>query len=127
MYKEKISTLLIGFSFVVTLLLVTIGISFAYFTANITGTEDITTINISGGVMNIHYHGGDNIEAFNISPDNAPFGTKNFTATGYNNTSMEMNYHIVLVIEENTFTSDAIMYQLITENTDGNECTFIDE
>ena len=35
-------------SFVLSLLLITIGLSFAYFTANITGTENTTTIEASG-------------------------------------------------------------------------------
>ena len=54
--KHNKITLII--SFVLSLLLITIGLSFAYFTANITGTESSTTIQASGGVMNIHYDGG---------------------------------------------------------------------
>lgn len=45
-------------SFVVMLLLISTLTSFAYFTANITGSETNTTLTIGGGVMNIDYEGG---------------------------------------------------------------------
>ena len=107
-------------SFVLSLLLITIGLSFAYFTANITGTENTTTIEASGGVMNINYDGGENINTPNIFPSNDAFATKNFTLTGKSTTNDNMNYHIILVIEENTFTNNALQYKLISTNTDGN-------
>ena len=69
--------------------------------------------------MHIAYASGPNINAPNIEPSNNPFGTKTFTVTG--RTSLDdMKYHIVLVVEENTFTDDAIQYKLISENTDEN-------
>ena len=108
--KHNKITLII--SFVLSLLLITIGLSFAYFTANITGTESSTTIQASGGVMNIHYAGGENINTPNIFPSNDPFATKNFTLTGKSTTNDNMNYHIILVVEENTFTDNALMYKL---------------
>ena len=107
-------------SFVLSLLLITIGLSFAYFTANITGTENTTTIEASGGVMNINYDGGENINTPNIFPSNDAFATKNFTLTGKSTTNDNMNYHIILVIEENTFTNNALQYKLTSTNTDGN-------
>ncbi len=116
--KHNKITLII--SFVLSLLLITIGLSFAYFTANITGTETSTTIQASGGVMNIHYDGGENITTPNIFPSNTPFAIKDFTLTGKSTTNDNMNYHIILVIEENTFTNNALQYKLISTNTDGN-------
>ena len=44
---------------IITLLFITIGASFSYFTANITGTEETTTITVTGGTMNITYNGGE--------------------------------------------------------------------
>ena len=116
--KRNKLTLII--SFVLSLLLITIGLSFAYFTSNITGTENTTTIQASGGVMNIHYDGGENITTPNIFPSNDAFATKNFTLTGKSTTNDNMNYHIILVIEENTFTNNALQYKLTSTNTDGN-------
>ncbi|HHX33225.1 MAG TPA: hypothetical protein GX713_03265 [Mollicutes bacterium] len=96
MKHNKITLIL---SFILSLLLITIGLSFAYFSANITGTENSTTIQASGGVMNINYDGGENINTPNIFPSNSPFATKNFTLTGNSTTTDNMNYHIILVIE----------------------------
>ena len=42
---------------IVLLLLITIGTTFAYFTASITGTESTTTITVSGGTMDITFNG----------------------------------------------------------------------
>jgi hypothetical protein len=119
MSNNKTSITLI-LSMIISLLLITIGLSFAYFTANITNTEDSTTIYASGGVMNINYDGGENINAPNIFPGSDPFATKTFTLTGNNTTNTNMNYHIIFVIEENTFTEEALKYKLISTNTDDN-------
>ena len=81
MEHNKKHTLPLILSMVLTILLITIGLSFAYFSANITGTENTTTIQASGGVMNIHYDGGENINTPNIFPSNDPFATKHFTLT----------------------------------------------
>ncbi len=67
--------------------------------------------------MHITYDGGADVDAPNIKPSNDPFGTKTFTVTG-RTTLDDMKYHIVLVVEENTFTDDALSYKLISENTD---------
>ena len=111
-------TLLI--SVIISLLLITTGLSFAYFTANITGIETSTTIEASGGVMTINYEGGENISTPNIFPGNNPFATKTFTLTANNTSSDNMHYHIILVTEENTFRDGAISYNLISENNDNN-------
>ena len=118
--SDKKITIITIVSMMVSLLLITIGLSFAYFSANITGTETSTTIQASGGVMNIDYDGGENINTPNIFPSNEPFATKNFTLTGKSTTSDNMNYHIILVIEENTFTNNALQYKLTSTNADGN-------
>lgn len=118
--KIKFQTIMTTLTMVFLLLIMTIGASFSYFTAQITGLEMNETINITGGVMNIAYKSGANIEAHNISPSYSPFGTKNFTLTGYNNTDADMKYQIFLIVEENSFTSDTIMYKLISTNIDNN-------
>ena len=120
MSNNKTSITLI-LSMIISLLLITIGLSFAYFTANITNTEDSTTIYASGGVMNINYDGGENINAPNIFPDSNPFITKEFTVTGKNsNPNEDMHYHLLLVLDENTFRSSALTYTLESNNEDDN-------
>ncbi|MDD4796082.1 MAG: hypothetical protein PHG03_06000, partial [Bacilli bacterium] len=97
---------------IILLLIITIGLSFAYFTANITGSEETTTITAKGGKMVITYDGGSNVDVDNIAPSNTPFGTKTFTITGYNNTNIAMGYKISLVVESNTFSDNAIQYKM---------------
>ncbi len=98
--SDKKITIITIVSMILSLLLITIGLSFAYFTANITGTENSTTINVTGGVMTIHYDStGQEIEAFNIRPDDNPFGTKTFTLTGTNTTTNNMECLIFLIVE----------------------------
>ena len=70
--------------------------------------------------MNINYDGGENINAPNIFPSNEPFATKTFTLTGKSTTNDNMNYNIILVIEENTFTDNGLMYKLESLNNDNN-------
>ncbi len=101
-------------------LLVSIGISYAYFTANFEDAETIDTITISGGKMKIAYNGGANIKVNNIIPTNDPVSIKIFTITGDNTTPFDMNYQVNLVVESNTFSESAIKYKLISENTSNN-------
>ena len=101
-------------------ILITIGITYAYFTANLTGGEDATTITVTGGTMNIIYNGGANINVVNIIPSNNSAATKVFTVTGNNTTDLPMAYQINLVVESNDFTEDALKYKLISTNTDDN-------
>lgn len=109
-YKQLILIIAIIF-------LITIGISFAYFTATINGEEG-TTITVTGGKMTIHLDGGNSINVSNIIPDDNPIRTKTFTITGNNTTELDMGYSLYLVVEENTFSNYAIQYKLISENTD---------
>ncbi|MDD4734146.1 MAG: LamG domain-containing protein [Bacilli bacterium] len=108
---------------IISLYLVAVGISFAYFTANINGSETSTTLNVEGGTMNITYNGGSNISIFNIHPREEVWTTKTFTITGNNTPNIEMQYKISLVIESNTFSSGAIKYKLSSVNIDHNGTT----
>ncbi|NLL01897.1 MAG: hypothetical protein GX265_02620 [Mollicutes bacterium] len=107
-------------SFIVVTLIVTIGISFAYFTAQFTGGETTDTITVTGGRMNITYDGGPNINIANIIPDNSPAAIKTFTVTGNNNTEIPMGYKLSLVVEANDFSEEALKYKLNGTNTDNN-------
>ena len=114
--KNKVLLSIIG---VIVIILITFGISYAFFTANFTGGEDTTTITVTGGSMNIVYNGGDDINLSNIIPTNDP-EIKTFTVTGNNTTDVEMRYKINLVVEYNDFSEDALKYKLISTNTDNN-------
>ena len=65
MKTKKITGIII---IVVLVLLITIGASYAYFSAALTGGETAETITAAGGSMNITYNGGSTITANNIYP-----------------------------------------------------------
>ena len=111
--------MLLSVTGIIIIFLITIGISYAYFTANVTGEDDATSINVTGGRMNITYSGGANINIANIIPSDNP-AIKTFTITGNNTTDLEMIYQVSLVVESNTFSYDALKYKLISTNTDNN-------
>ena len=112
---------------IVLLLLISIGASFAYFTASITGSEDSTTITVSGGTMNITYSGGDGITVSNIVPRGLAASatttdawvTKSFTVTGNNTTAIVMKYKVTLEVETNTFTAGALEYKMTATGSNG--------
>ncbi|MDD4187961.1 MAG: hypothetical protein PHX04_04285 [Bacilli bacterium] len=112
---------LLSLSGLLLMLLITIGISYAYFTATMAGGEESTTITVKGGKMTITYDStGSNINLANIIPDDNPAAIKNFTIKGNNNTDIEMCYKISLVVTTNTFSEEAIQYKLSSTNTDNN-------
>ncbi len=111
---------------IITLLFISVGFSFAYFTANLSGGEDSTTITVTGGSMNIYYNSGSNINIANIIPSNDAVAIKTFTVTGNNTTGLNMGYQISLVVEENTFSEDALNYVLSSDNLGGNGTTVPD-
>lgn len=97
------------------LLLVTVGISYAYFTANAAG-ETGTTIEVTGGKMTIEFNGGENITIAQTIPSANPIETKYFTVTGINTTELDMGYSLYLVVTNNTFDNYAIQYKLNGQN-----------
>ena len=122
MSGNRTNTLLLTVIGVATLLVAVIGATFAYFTANITGGEDTTTITVGAGKLSIAYEDGDGaLTADNIEPEvTDPAITKDFTITGSNSTTAIMPYSIYLVIQTNDFTEPALTYTLESTNTGGN-------
>lgn len=122
MSGNRTNTLLLTVIGVATLLVAVIGATFAYFTANITGTEEGTTITVGAGKLTIAYadpHGPS--IAGSIQPEaDAPAIHKDFTITGTNSTTAVMPYSLALVIQSNNFSVDALKYSLTSDNTDGN-------
>ncbi|MDD2504866.1 MAG: hypothetical protein PHF21_01170 [Bacilli bacterium] len=114
--KKNILTIIL---LILLTLILSIGLSFAYFTANIEG-EETTSITVTGGSMNITYNGGSNISLNSILPSNSPAATKTFTVKGNNTTTEEMYYELTLVVSSNTFSENALKYKLISTNTNNN-------
>ena len=105
---------------VLGLLLITIiAISgaYAFFTAIFTGVEDDTTITIGAGRLGLHMDGGNIINMNNIYPRAEAWDTKRFTITGNNNSALEMEYELSLIVTENTFSNNALTYTMRSYNT----------
>ena len=119
--QNKTTTLILIATSFLLILIITIGISFAYFTADIEGSENEETVTLTGGIMKIHYDSeGPNINLSNVFPKDEAIATKEFTLTGESTTNDDMDYHIMLVVTNNTFTDNAIQYKLTSTNTDNN-------
>ncbi len=100
----------------IALVLLLIGVTYAYFTAEITGRETTSTVIVTGGEMSIHYDNLSNeILVENIYPREEAWVTKNFTVTGTNTTDLEMKYKVGLEVLSNSFEEDYLVYSL--ENT----------
>ena len=111
--RRLVLMILLAIIFVVS----SVGAAYSYFSANMSGNEADTTITLSGGTLEIHMDGGNQINLTNIFPREEALETKKFTIIGNNNTTINMPYHLDLVITENTFTDNAIMYRLTSVNT----------
>jgi hypothetical protein len=116
-HNKKIIILL---SLLVLVLLIALGVTYAYFAATITGNETSTTITGTAGTISLTFAGGANITATNLAPDSDPFATKNFTVTSNNTTDKTSTYNLNLVIDENGFASGNIKYTLTGTNTSSN-------
>lgn len=113
---NKINIVLI-FTFV---LITMLGISYAFFTANLSGQEDETTITVTGGTMDINFAGGSKVSVSNIYPKTAAVATKTFTVAGNNTTQLNMAYKLTLQVQTNNFTANALKWRLTSTNTGAN-------
>ncbi len=95
-----------------------ISVTYAYFLAQISGLESISTVYMSSGTLSINYtKGSEDIILANVMPGVSE--TKIFTLTGINDTkeSKLLNYNIGILKEENTFSDNAIKYSLEFDET----------
>ena len=115
-----INKVLIGI-IMVTVFIFIGGITYSFFTAGLTGVEVDQTITAEAGDMKVVYDGGPNINALDIQPSTEPFATKTFTLSGTSTMeNNQMGYKLYLVIDENTFSENAISYTLESTNTSSN-------
>ena len=118
MDKKSKNTLIVS---IIALALVLIGVTYAYFSARITGLENASTISLTAGRMGIVFsEGSEDFEASNIYPREEAWITKTFTLTGYNTTDQEMNYYAGFMVINNTFPNTYLTYDLrVLEATSG--------
>lgn len=111
------------FSIIGVFLLITIvflGVTYAFFSGTVTGSETSSTIYTDAGTMTIDVDGGGNVSAESIMPNTEePWGTKKVTITGNNDTEGKMPYTLKLVVDNDTFTTVNMQYTLtVDEETD---------
>ena len=106
---------------ILTIAVVSLGVTYAFFSASISGSESVSTIIAEAGIMKIAVAGGNDITADNIMPDNDnPWGTKTINLSGTNNTGNRMAYRLKIVVDYNTFTKGNMKYTLTGVNTGSN-------
>ena len=106
---------------ILTIAIVSLGVTYAFFSANISGSESGSTIIAEAGIMQIAVSGGNNVTAENIMPDSDnPWGTKTITLTGTNTTEKSMSYKLKLVVDNNEFKKANMQYTLTSTNTGNN-------
>ncbi len=118
--KNKIA---IGLLSSLILLVVMVVTSYAYFTARIEGAENETSLTISGGTLNINYSSSNNIYLRDVFPKEEALDTKVFTLTGNNTTNLDMEYHVNLVVTENTFINSELKYTVTSTKDNGETFT----
>ena len=117
MDKKAKNTMIIS---VIALALVLIGVTYAYFSARITGLESASTISLTAGRMGIQYSEDDaTVSVSNIYPREEAWITKQITLTGYNTTNQEMKYELGLNIVNNTFKGGQLTFDLTGVGTNG--------
>ena len=138
--NSKTNTLLLTVIGVATLLVAVIGATFAYFTAQVSGSETTSTVKMNAGTLSINYVNGNAIESttefeptkpttecegtapyYCTIDQYTPVGTKTFTLTGSNSTPvgdrMKMPYKLQLVVTANGFTAGTLKYTLSGTST----------
>ena len=118
MNKKMFIATIIG---IISLILVTIGATYAYFSANILGAESASTLIMTGATLTIEYSEGTGaISADNIYPKADAWITKRINLTGKNTTSdRNMPYTIGLDVKTNGF-GNYLSYTLEGINSDSN-------
>ncbi len=117
MDKKSKNTLIVS---IIALALVLIGVTYAYFSAHITGLESASVLRLTSGRMGITYAEGDeSVVANNIYPREEEWITKTITLTGTNTTDQEMKYELGLNIIENTFKGGQLTFDLTGVGTNG--------
>lgn len=107
--KKTISTILI---FILVIML-GVGIAYAYFAARIIGQEKASTISLTGGKMIIEYSENSGvIELSGIYPKADAWATKIITVKGTNTTDATMKYDLGLNVTANGFRNSYISYDL---------------
>ena len=108
----KSNNKIIMYIVLIGLILISAGVTYAYFTANVDGNESTSTLVATGGILEIHYDGGPQITMPNIYPREAAWVSKVVTLTGTNTTDLKMNYRLKIESVSNTFTYNSLTFSI---------------
>ncbi len=131
----KANRTILSLSLVAMLVVATLGISYSYFSANIKGTESLSTITMDAGKMELTYqnNSGNIVLDKKIYPKGSSSSytssdawiTKTFALKGTNTTDLDMKYKISMVVDNNTFENNALSYQLIGHKEDSDTTSVV--
>lgn len=118
--NNKTNTLLLTVIAIATLMVAVIGATFAYFTANTSGSETTTSIQMTGGRLTISYEDKTSELTYNqtngsVEPQEDAVIRKAFVLTGTNTTALIMPYEVYMVVVNNEFSDQALTYELTNE------------
>ena len=116
---KVINKILAGIIIIAVFFLV-VGVAYSYYVARLSGAETKTSVTGTTGALKMEYDGGPELIASSIAPSTNPFITKTFTVKGYNTSNIQLYYQVKIIVDENTFSEDAITYTLTGSNTSEN-------
>ncbi len=106
---------------VILTMIIGVSLSYAFFSARISGTESESTIVMEAGSLSIEYTDLSNvISVSKVYPKEDAWVTKEFKVTGTNTTNLVLFYKIKIVLDNNEFEGLGLSYSLESENTGNN-------
>ena len=117
---RKNNVIIVMFIVVLTMI-IGVSLSYAFFSARISGTESESTIVMEAGSLSIEYTDLSNvISVSKVYPREDAWVTKEFKVTGKNTTDLVLFYKIKIVLDNNEFEGLGLSYSLESENTGNN-------
>ena len=124
--KDK-STIFINSLFLVTLVVMIAGATFAWFSAKVTGNDEASSVILSSATIGINFTDGDEIVMKDAMPGD--FKTKTFTIETSDNASMPQQYSLYWDVEDFTFEhKEELVYSVSgTKTKDGKLISLTDK
>ena len=117
--NNKGNLILLTILSVATLLVAVVGATFAYFNVSMNGKDSETTIEVTNGTLSTEYV--DN-STFNFTGGTAGqlIASKTFTINGLITGSSNLNYQVVLKVNNNTYGEGQLVYAVRSSNDSNN-------
>lgn len=127
MEKKDKTNIFITILFILTLLTLIIGATFAWFTASVTGNETASSVIVQTGTVGINFTDGDEIVIRNAKPGD--YASKEFTVESSSEASMLQQYSINWDISTFDFQKpEELVYSIVGEtNKDGEVVNLVDK